>query len=164
MKTNRRTAVVLAGALLAIVGTTLQLSAQEQGGKNRHHYKLIDLGTLGGPQSYVNIPPSSYAPVLNNRGDITGWADTSTSDPYPNFCFNGDCFTSHAFQLHDSEMTDLGVLPSGASSASTWISPNGLVAGLSQNGQIDPLVTGLPEIRAVLWREGGITDLGTLDG
>jgi probable HAF family extracellular repeat protein len=164
MKTNRRTAVVLAGALLAILGTTLQLPAQEQGGKKHHHYKLVDLGTFGGPQSYVNVPPSSYAPVANNRGDVTGWADTSTSDPYPNFCFNLDCFTSPAFMWHAGQLTDLGVLPGGASSASSWISPNGLVAGGSENGQIDPLVTELPEVRAVLWREGAITDLGTLEG
>lgn len=157
----------IAATLVVVLVTTPQLPAQEltqQGGKKHHHYKLIDLGTFGGPQSYVSIPPSSYAPVLTNRGDVTGWADTSTSDPYPNFCFNGDCFTSHAFQLHDGELTDLGVLPSGASSASTWISPNGLVAGVSENGQIDPLVAGLPEIRAVVWREDAITDLGTLEG
>jgi uncharacterized membrane protein len=102
--------------------------------------------------------------VLNNRGVLAGWADTSTSDPFPNFCFNSDWFTSHSFQWRDGERTDLGVLSGGASSASLWISPNGFIAGYSQNGQIDPLVTGLPEIRAVLWREGGITDLGTLEG
>jgi probable HAF family extracellular repeat protein len=29
---------------------------------------------------------------------------------------------------------------------------------------MDPLVPGLPELRAALWRDGGITDLGTLEG
>ncbi len=128
-----------------------------------HHYKLIDVGTFGGPQSYINIP-ASYAPVLNNRGDVAGWADTSTPDPFPNFCFNADCFTSPAFMWHDGEMRNLGVLPNGASSASNWISPNGLIAGGSENGEIDPLVPGLPEIRGVLWTREGITDLGTIEG
>jgi probable HAF family extracellular repeat protein len=154
--------------LLAILPIAAQTSVHRNVANDikhrHHHYKLIDMGTFGGPKSYVNIPLSSYAPVLNNRGVVTGWADTSTSDPFPDFCFNEDCFTSHAFMWHAGQMTDIGVLPGGASSASLWMSPNGLIAGYSQNGQIDPLVTGLPEIRAVLWREGGITDLGTMEG
>ena len=27
---------------------------------------------------------------------VVGWADTSMPDPYPAFCFNLDCFVSHA--------------------------------------------------------------------
>ena len=59
-------------------------------------------------------------------------------------------------------MTDLGALPGGGSSVPMWISPNGLVAGISENGELDPLYAGLPQIRAVLWQQGVITDLGTL--
>jgi probable HAF family extracellular repeat protein len=152
--------------LLAILPIMAQTLTQQNpaGDKHRHHhYKLIDLGTFGGPQSYVSIPPSSYAPVLNNRGDLSGWADTPNKDPYPDFCFNEDCYTSHTFVWRAGQMTDLGTLPSGASSASAWISSRGLIAGASENGQIDPLISE-PEIRAVLWQEGGITDLGTLEG
>lgn len=43
-----------------------------------------------------------------------------------------------------------------------WISANGLITGWSQNGEIDPLVTGFPESHAVLWKDSKIRDLGTL--
>jgi len=93
---------------------------------------------------------------------MTGSADTPVSDPYPDFCFDDDCFVSHAVQWRNGVRTDLGALPGGASSASDWVSGNGLIAGLSENGELDPLIPGLPEVRAVLWRGGAITDLGTL--
>jgi probable HAF family extracellular repeat protein len=164
MKTNRKTTVAIAATLFALLATTHQLPAQElaqQDSKNHHQYKLIDLGTFGGPQSYVNIP-NGYTPVLNDRGTVTGWADTSTPDPYPNFCFNEDCFVSHAFQSRNGVTSDLGVLHGGRSSQANWISANGLIAGISQNGKTDPLFAGFPEFRAVLWKNGRITDLGTL--
>jgi probable HAF family extracellular repeat protein len=128
-----------------------------------HHYKLTDLGTLSGPQSYVNFP-NNYAPVLNDQSTATGWADTSELDPNPNFCFNQDCFVSHAFQARNGVLppADLGVLPGGSSSQANWISANGLIAGLSQNGETDQLFPGFPEVRAVLWTNGQIADLGTL--
>jgi len=161
-----RTLTLVTAMMFAVPAIPLQTAAQEKphNKPRHHHYKLIDLGTFGGPQSYVNIPPSSYAQVLNNGGVATGWADTSVPDPFPNFCFNPDCFISHAFQWHEGEITDLRALPNGASSSSAWITSNGLTAGASQNGQIDPLIPGFPEVRAVLWTDGNIADLGTLEG
>jgi probable HAF family extracellular repeat protein len=146
-----------------------QLAAQEQSAtpenrKHHHRYKLVDLGTFGGPQSYLNDGNggNNSTTVLNNRGAIAGWADTPTPDPFPAFCFDEDCFVSHAFQRHAGVLTDLGALADGMSSQANWISASGLVAGVSENGEIDPLIPGWPELRAVLWREDGITDLGTL--
>jgi probable HAF family extracellular repeat protein len=57
----------------------------------------------------------------------------------------------------------LGALPGVNSSFGSWITANGLVAGESGNGEIDPL-TGGPEQRAVLWKAGQIVDLGTFGG
>jgi probable HAF family extracellular repeat protein len=150
--------------VLLIAGVTpCNLSAQEV--KRAHaRYKLVDLGTLGGPQSYVSIPDISYARILNNRGVVTGWADTSAPDPFPDVCFDDDCFIAHAFSWQRGRMRDLGTLPGGGSSQGNWISSNGLIAGISQNGEVDPLVPGFPEFRAVLWRKAEITDLGTLEG
>ncbi len=57
----------------------------------------------------------------------------------------------------------MGALPGVNSSNSTRINSRGWIAGISQNGVIDPLVS-IPEIRAVLWKDNETTDLGTLGG
>jgi probable HAF family extracellular repeat protein len=155
---------IAAITLFAALAIPLGLAAQDNRDHHHryHHYKLIDLGTFGGPHSYVAINNIQVSRILNSPGSIAGWADTSTPDPFPSFCFNSDCFVSHAFQSQNGVLTDLGVLPGGASSDSGWISANGLIAGTSENGLIDPLISGFPELRAVLWKHGEITDLGTL--
>jgi uncharacterized membrane protein len=132
-----------------------------------HHYKLIDLGsTFGGPSSFLNPASGNeiagFASVLNRRGRVAGFADTSVPDPFPDVCFT-DCNVAHAFEADaDGALHDLGALPGGGSSASTWISADGLIAGVSENGDLDPLYPGLPQLRAVLWQRDAITDLGTL--
>jgi len=69
----------------------------------------------------------------------------------------------HAFRSQsDGVLTDLGALPGGGSSVAIGISANGLIAGLSENGETDPLYAGLPQVHAVLWERGKIKDLGTL--
>src|SRR5208282_569328 len=121
-------------------------------------------GTLGGPQSFKkNTGILQFGAAVNNNGAFTGFADTPTPDPLTALalCFNPDCFVSGAFQWQDGVITKLPGLRRGWSSAPVWISASGLIAGFSQNGQIDPL-TGYPESRAVLWEHGGITDLETL--
>jgi len=135
-----------------------------------HHqrYELVDLGsTFGGPQSYL-VPGSGNdfagSSVLNSAGRVVGYADTSEPDPFPNFCL-WDCNVVHAFRAgNGGHLTDLGSLPGGASSLPMWISANGLIAGLSENGETDPLYPGLPQVHAVLWQQDKITDLGTLPG
>ncbi len=151
-------------SLFAALALPIQLTAQEREEEKEqkakhHHYQLIDLGTFGGPASYFS---NGYNGVLSNHGIAVGWVDTSTGDPYPPFCFSPDCFVAHAFRSKNGVLTDLGVLPGGASSQALWITANGLITGNSQNGEIDPLFSGFPENRAVLWQNGGIIDLGTL--
>ncbi len=155
---RNRSACIGVISLLAVLTIGTEMSAQQP------RYKLIDMGTFGGPQSYLNNgnDGQNSATVLNSRGTLAGWADTPTPDPFPSFCFDDDCFVSHAFQWHAGVRTDLGALTDGMSSQANWISASGLIAGVSENGEIDPLIPGLPELRAVLWRNGGITDLGTL--
>jgi probable HAF family extracellular repeat protein len=153
------TTVVCSSVLIGCAALAMSMSLAAQEHNEKHvHYKLVDLGTFGGPASYFQ---NGFDGVLNNQGAAVGWADTSTADPYPNFCFS-NCYVVHAFQSQNGVLTDLGTLPGGASSQTTWITATGLISGNSQNGQIDPLFSGFPENRAVLWQNGLITDLGTL--
>lgn len=165
MKTTRIFACTIV-TLLGTLGMPVKLAAQAQSASQsgqtlQHHYKLIDMGTFGGPQSSVTDTGVPGGVFLNSRGMLTGYADLSALDPYPNFCFI-DCYVDHAFVWRDGFMTDLGVLPHGWSSAPVAISANGLIAGFAVNGEIDPLIPGFPEQRGVLWKDGVPIDLGTL--
>ena len=63
-------------------------------------YKLIDIGTFGGPSSTV---PGPGVVIVSNRGAIVGAADTPTSDS-PD-CFFDDCFIQHGFTWQKGVMT-----------------------------------------------------------
>jgi probable HAF family extracellular repeat protein len=131
-------------------------------------YKLIDVGTLGGPNSdtAATFFDGVAVPSLDQQGTFAGLAETSIPDPFGPNCFNSGCFVSNAIKSEDGVRTDLGALPgtAGLSSATTWISGNGLIVGLSENGEIDPF-TGSQSVHGVSWKHGEeITDLGTLKG
>src|SRR5664280_1866704 len=162
MKSKKCTSVVVM-SLFAVLAMPVGMAAQDnpsQNPKPKHHqYKLIDLGTFGGPDSAVG----GFGIFLNNPGTVVGGADTSIPDPYSPNCFDPECFVQHASQWKNGVLTDLGALPGVNSSYAGGISANGFIAGLSQNGVIDPLL-GVPEGQAVLWRSGNIINLGNLGG
>jgi len=125
-------------------------------------YRVIDTGTFGGPSSHMSLGMQ----ILNNAGMFTDYADTLLQDPYaPDGCWDGDCIVAHAAVWKNDKLTDIGSLDAGPNSETNWISPNGIVAGDSQNGLLDPLTGYLAwEIRAVVWKHGKIVDVGTLGG
>src|SRR6266699_491126 len=128
--------------------------------EEQSRYKLIDLGTFGGPGSGF----TRFSKILNNKGTVIGGADTANPDPFDPNCFDPGCSIQHAFRWQKGVLTDLGVLPGGASSFALCINEPGQTVGVSQNGLIDPL-TGTPEMIAVLWdKNGEIINLGTLGG
>ena len=160
------TAITLFVALVIPVSVGAQEQPVTLGPQTTHRYRFIDLGTLGGPSTYFGTSGdrTSQIQVLNNKGQVAGWATTSAPDPYPDFCWDGDCFLAHTFQWQNGVMADLGSLVDGVNSDARWIANNGLISGDSENGELDPLNPGFPEIRAALWKDGHIIDLGTLDG
>ncbi|HKH98383.1 MAG TPA: DUF3466 family protein [Candidatus Sulfotelmatobacter sp.] len=162
MKSERLTSIAV--MILFVVSMRVSLAAQDrtQPQHQYHHYQLVDVGTFGGPQSELYIPEWARYGALNNQGTLAASADTLTLDPY---CVNTpDCYAAHAFQWQDGGKTDLGVLPGGIGSQVNWISANGLMAGISDNGQPDPLNPALPQVHGVLWDHGQMIDLGTLPG
>lgn len=153
-----------AGLTLPIVSSAQEGNIQK---KELHHYRLLVVGPLGGPNSSLSGPS---AQVLNNGGTFAAYANTAAPNPNANCAipFNananaGDCFVEHPVLWHGGRLTDLELLPGGKNGQTDWLTGNGLVAGWSENGFLD--ATGLPVGRAVLWmKDGKITDLGAVPG
>ena len=157
------TAVSLFAAVALPIGMDAQNNSSQNHKPNHQKYKLIDLGTLGGPNSNLSGPDQR---VLNNLGTLAAVANTSATNPNPG-CYNPfsepSCFVTHSVRWRNGVLTDLGTLPGGNNSGTTAISDSGLIVGASENGLVDPL-TGLPEANAVLWEGGNIINLGAVPG
>jgi probable HAF family extracellular repeat protein len=153
MKRNRTISIALFAAL-ALPG---ELAAQQH-----HHYKIIDVGTFGGPDAYLSYPLPGEVQI-NQNGLVVGVADTTSADPYSPNCLTGECYLVHAFQWQKGVLTDLGALKETNGSYAFSSNSRGQVVGVSENGEIDSL-TGFPELVAALWSNGKITNLGTLGG
>lgn len=154
------TFLLLLTASARVVGQ--QTTAAQGQNKLPPRYKVVFISTFGGPNSHFSVGGTR---ILNNNGMFTGFADTPEPDPYApeDECWDGDCFVAHTFRWSHGELTELHVLDGGPNSESNWISENGLIAGDSQNGLLDPLV-GFWQIHGVLWSGNQTIDVGTLDG
>jgi len=145
-------------ALLVALANPALLVAQERTA-NEHparavRYRFIDLGTFGGPNSFTN----GSSVVINENGTVVGAADTDIPCPY-----FPDLLISPGFKWERGAMTPLARLSGGCTGFPIAINSQGLIVGAADNGHIDPL-TGVPEIRAVVWSNDQIIDLGTFGG
>ena len=156
------TAVVYLLATLALaIGLAAQdnptqnsaaITVAQDKGRNRHaHYRVMDVGTFGGPTSGYSFG----AVIINDRGAVVGVADTSIFDS------NCGCFITHGFRWESGVSTDLGALPGGRGSFGQAISSKGSIAALAD--VFDPM-TGEFRGDAALWEHGRISDLGSLGG
>src|SRR5581483_2409548 len=100
METKRRIVIrcesvtAVATTLFAILCVPGIVVAQEH--TAHHHYKFVDLGTLGGPHSYGS-PNGSGSRLLNSAGVVASSADTTAQDPFASFfCYVPDCLVAHA--------------------------------------------------------------------
>ena len=101
----------------ALVATAQAAQDNDERDHHQHHrYKFVDIGTFGGPESYVNAAFSLGSPnQINNRGAVVGAAATHMPTP-PNkqICGGPDGivpFVFHAFEWQNDALTDLGALP-----------------------------------------------------
>ena len=129
---------------------------------NGVRYRVVDLGTLGGPISYGSANGDGGR-LLNNAGVVSSYADTALPDPYaPDFCFDADCLLAHAYRWRNGVMTDLGSLANGFNSLAASINDRGWSLGASQTGILNP--AGFPQDRATLWIGRRIINLGVVPG
>jgi probable HAF family extracellular repeat protein len=117
-------------------------------GAPRFRYTVTDLGTLGGD--------TSHAEGINNRGQVVGYADTTTDEKLA-------YREQRAFLWQAGKgMQDLGAL-GGKESEAHGINDAGQVVGEATTD--NTAYAGLLASRAFLWQAGsGMQDLGTLGG
>lgn len=109
----------LSGILIAIVSVSACAQNIQIHRTSRHQrYKLIDLGTFGGPEGYIN-PEGNGGPYINDRGVIVG--NTQNTTPLPSnadgfLCYPGPN-VNHAFVWREHHTIDLGALPPAITTA-----------------------------------------------
>src|SRR5260370_9479509 len=109
MFTNIFAFTVFVALAMPVCGVAQNIATQEPKATH-HHYKLIDVGTLGGPSSFFSGP---ILPILNSRGTFAVIANTPAANPNPG-CFiefnAPDCFFEHAARWLDGALIDRGIL------------------------------------------------------
>ena len=100
---------------------------------------VTDLGNLGGTGGIAG----NHACAINNRGQVVGHSELA------------DDITFHGFLwTRETGMRDLRTLPGDYASVALGINDEGEVVGASLDAHFNP--------RAVLWKDGVMTDLNTL--
>src|SRR4029077_18094294 len=90
--------------LFVFLASWNHVRAQELSQRPRHtHYKVIDVGTFGGPHSQFN----GGSRVLNQKGTAVGGASTLSPEPVCQSDFPY-CFVFHGFRYQNNTLTDLG--------------------------------------------------------
>jgi hypothetical protein len=149
---------------ILMLATANSLTAQDLSRRQepKHHkYEFIDLGTFGGPDSAIPF----IQHVLTKRGTVVGVAETDVPDPFAPNCvgFSPNCRIAKGFKWGNEEMIELGGLYEDGTTEAQAINNEGTVVGEARTGLIDPN-SGLPQMKAVLWRHGKIADIGPLAG
>jgi probable HAF family extracellular repeat protein len=129
---NNRTRI----PILLLLGVFIFFCTASNSDANKIRYHYIDLGTLGGQES--------WATGINNWGQVVGVSETKNRNEY------------RAFLWTHKKMKDLGILDGDFSSGAWTINDRGQVVGFSLNSAY--------ERRPVLWDHSGLHELETLGG
>jgi hypothetical protein len=91
---SKKLMCIAAMALLATLAIPVQLAGQRKARQRSHHkyhhYQLIDVGTFGGPQSFLSSGFDINPGIdVNQRGALVGSADTPLPDPFSPKLFHG---------------------------------------------------------------------------
>jgi probable HAF family extracellular repeat protein len=126
---------------------------------------FINLGFVweqGEMRGLPNFPGGNngFATGANNLGQVVGWAENHVHDPL--------CVSPQVIQFRPAvwelgppdQIEDLPLIPGDTSGAATAINDNGQIVGIS--GICDQAVGRHTARHAVLWENGGVTDLGNL--
>ena len=117
------------------------------------HGHARDLGTLPGGDESVAL-------AINDRGQVTGFADNGTPDPYSQVGYSTQ---TRAFAGKGGHLIDLGTLGGPDATVATENSAGQIAGDSYVNDTPDP-VTGVPTTHPYLWTNGHMRDLGTLGG
>jgi len=122
----------------------------------------INLGFVwenGQMRGLPNFPggDNGFATGANNLGQVVGWAENDVHDP--------TCVSPQVLQFRPAMWTlgspdqiqDLPLIPGDTSGAATAINDNGQIVGIS--GICDQAVGRHTARHAVLWENGGVTDI-----
>jgi probable HAF family extracellular repeat protein len=149
----------LARTLIWVLFITTCAASYPQQAPMHQRYKLVDLGTFGGPDSIVYFVQH----ILTSNGIVAGDAETNIPDPFAPNCGSPNCKVMNSFEWRQGVRTRLRGLVPGADTNAFSVNERGTVAGDSTDNSIDP-VSGLPAIKATIWRDGRVVNLGTLGG
>src|ERR1700683_5177797 len=100
-KTLVRLLSLLGMATVAALALTIELPAQDNLHHRHRQYKLVQVGTFGGPdRRFMEDPFGSALNYFNSQGATVGMAATNKADPFNPNCWY-DCFVTRAFKFEN---------------------------------------------------------------
>ena len=134
-----------------------------------HNTGHINLGFVwenGAMRGLLPFPGGNngFATGANNLGQVVGWAENGVHDP--TCCCQSDPghqvlqFRPAMWTLGPDQIHELPLIAGDTSGAATAINDNGQIVGIS--GICDQAVGRRTAKHAVLWENGGVTDIGNL--
>ena len=118
---------------------------------------IADLGTLGGPDSFVDVANHT----VNDKDVVVGYSEISEQDPNaenfcnPNFTNGLVCL---AFAWEKGVMTALPTL-GGTNATAAGINNRGQIVGVAETPNSDPCSFAFLQVEAAVWQNGKVEAL-----